>query len=67
MKTNAKLVMDDSDRMCAALATDGCHMGTKTMQQHLNRCTGADKEAKHKAEELISMEEDLVGELKAFL
>ena len=27
IKTNAKLAIDDSDRVCADLITDGCHRG----------------------------------------
>ena len=57
IKTNAKLAIDDSDRVCADLITDGCHMGTKTMQRHINQYLAADREARGKAEELIRMEE----------
>lgn len=67
IKTNTKLAINDSDRVCADLVTDGCHMGTKTMQRHLNQYLAADKEAKNKAEELISMEENLASEIKTFL
>ena len=44
IKTNAKLAIDDSDRVCADLITDGCHMGTKTMQRHINQYLAADRE-----------------------
>lgn len=67
VKTNAKLAIDDSDRVCADLITDGCNMGVKTMQRHMNQCPAADKEAKGKAKELIHIEEALAGDLKAFL
>ena len=67
IKTNAKLAIDDSDRVCADLITDGCHMGTKTMQRHINQYLAADREARGKAEELIRMEELLACELKPFL
>ena len=40
IKTNAKLAIDDSDRVCADLITDGCHMGTKTMQRHISQRQG---------------------------
>ena len=46
IKTNAKLAIDDSDRVCADLITDGCHMGTKTMQRHINQYLAADREAR---------------------
>ena len=67
IKTNAKLAIDDSDRVCADLITDGCHMGTKTMQRHINQYLAADREARGKAEDLIRMEELLACELKPFL
>lgn len=67
IKTNAKLLIDDSDRVCAGLITDGCHMGVKTIQQHLNQYLAADKEAKGKAAELIEIEESLACELKPYL
>ena len=67
IKTNAKLAIDDSDRVCADLITDGCHMGTKTMQRHINQYLAADRAARGKAEELIRMEELLACELKPFL
>lgn len=67
LKTNTKLVLDDSDRVCAGLITDGCHMGIKTVQRYINQYLAADKESKGKAEELIRMEENLANDLKPFL
>lgn len=67
MKTNVKLVMDDSDRVCADLITDGCHMGAKTVQRYLNQYLAADKESKNKAAELIRIEEELACALKPYL
>ena len=67
IKTNAKHAIDDSDSVWADLITDGCHMGTKTMQRHINQYLAADREARGKAEELIRMEELLACELKPFL
>lgn len=67
MKTNAKLLMDDSDKTCAGLIVDGCHMGAKTIQGFLNQYSAADKEAKQFAEELIRIEEKLADDLKPYL
>ena len=67
LKTNIKLIFNDSDYICAGLITDGCHMGTKTIQHHLNHHPAADKEAKQMAEELICMEEMLANTLKPYL
>lgn len=67
IKTNAKLVIDDSDRVCASLITDGCNMGVKTIQRHINQYLAADKESRGKAEELMKIEEKLACDLKPFL
>lgn len=67
MKTNAKLLADDSDRVCADLIVDGCHMGSKTIQRYLNEYRAADKEARQSAEELIQIEEKLADDLKSYL
>lgn len=67
MKTNAKLLMDDSDKTCAGLIVDGCHMGAKTIQGYLNEYKAADKEARQSAEELIRIEEKLADDLKPYL
>lgn len=67
IKTNARLMLDDSDRVCASLLTDDCNRGTKTMQRRLNEYPAADRESKQKAEDLISIEEKLACELRAFL
>lgn len=67
LKTNTKLIMDDSDRVCADLITEGCNMGSKSVQQYINKYGAADKEAKIKAEELIRIEEKLVCDLKPYL
>ena len=67
LKTNTKLVLDDSDHVCADLITDGCHMGIKTVQRYINQYLAADKESRSKAEELIRIEENLANDLKPFL
>lgn len=67
MKTNAKLMVEDSDRVCASLITDGCDMGVKTMHRYLNEYSGADCTAREKAQELIRMEKHLADEMTVYL
>lgn len=67
MKTNTKLLVDDSDHVCADLIVDGCHMGSKSIQRYLNKYRAADKESRQLAEELIRIEETLADDLKAYL
>lgn len=67
IKTNAKLAIDDSDRVCADLITDGCNMGIKTIRRHVNQYLAADNTAKEKAAELMRIEEKLAEDMQPFL
>lgn len=67
MKTNAKLMMDDSDKACADLITDGCNMGIKSLQHYINEYSQADLKVKEKANKLIQIEESLRDELQDYL
>ncbi len=67
MKTNLKLTMENSDRTCADLMTEGCNMGVKSLQRYLNQYGAADETSKSIARELIAEEEQLTKELKEYL
>lgn len=67
MKTNVKLIMNESDKTIAGLMTDGCNMGVKTLNRYLNQYTAADKKSKDIAKKLIDMEEKLAEDLRKFL
>lgn len=67
MKTNAKLVMDESDGTIADLMTDGCNMGVKSLSKYLNQYKAADERSKDITKELIGLEEDLVADVRRFL
>ncbi len=67
MKTNVKLGMDNSDSAIADLVTDGCNMGIKTLNKYLNQYKAADETSKSLCKNLISIEEDLRGDLRQYL
>lgn len=67
IKTNAKLAIDDSDRVCADLVTEGCNMGVKTLQRHLNQYIAAENKAKDLTRDVIRLEESLAHDLKPYL
>ncbi|MBE5922588.1 MAG: hypothetical protein E7269_07535 [Lachnospiraceae bacterium] len=67
MKTNMKLVMDESDEMVADLITDGCNMGVKSLTKYLNQYKAADEDSKRIAKKLIQLEEQLALEMRKFL
>ena len=67
MKTNLKLTMENSDRTCADLMTEGYNMGVKSLQRYLNQYGAADETSKSIARELIAEEEQLTKELKEYL
>lgn len=67
MKTNMKLVMDESDETIADLITDGCNMGVKSLSRYLNQYKAADETTKDITKRLISVEEKLVVDIRPFL
>ena len=62
MKTNMKLVMEESDHTIADLMTDGCNMGVKSLSRYLNQYEAASEESKDIAKRLINLEEKLAQE-----
>ena len=67
VKTNAKLVMDESDHTIADLMTDGCNMGVKSLNRYLNQYKAADEETKNITKKLIRIEEKLTADVQKFL
>ncbi|MCI8833765.1 MAG: hypothetical protein HFH24_00055 [Ruminococcus sp.] len=67
MKTNVKLVMDESDETIADLMTDGCNMGVKSLHKYLNQYKAADEKSKDITKRLINLEEKLIVDIRCFL
>ena len=67
MKTNVKLVMNESDGTIADLMTDGCNMGVKSLSKYLNQYKAADEKSKDITKKLIKLEERLVIDIREFL
>ena len=67
MKTNVKLVINESDTTIADLITDGCNMGVKSLNKYLNQYRAASEEVKDIAKKLIKTEECLGEDMRKFL
>jgi len=67
MKTNMKLVMNESDATISDLMTDGCNMGVKSLNKYLNQYKAADEVSKDIAKRLINLEEKLAVDIREFL
>lgn len=67
MKTNVKLVMNESDETIADLMTDGCNMGVKSLNKYLNQYKAADEKTKDITKRLINLEEKLAVDIRGFL
>jgi len=67
MKTNVKLVINESDKTIADLITDGCDMGVKSLTKYLNQYKAADETSKDIAKRLINSEEQLTADMRQFL
>lgn len=67
MKTNIKLVVNESDNTIADLMTDGCDMGVKSLNKYLNKYEAADEKSKDICKRLIKLEEKLRTQMKEYL
>lgn len=67
IKTNAKLMMDESDKTIADLMTEGCNMGVKSLNKYLNEYEAAEEKVKDITKRLIKIEEKLTHEIKSYL
>ncbi len=67
MKTNIKLVVNESDETIADLMTDGCDMGVKSLNKYLNEYEAADEVSKDICKRLIKLEEKLRTKMKEYL
>ena len=67
IKTNVKLVMNESDETIADLMTDGCNMGIKSLHKYLNQYKAANEKAKDITKRLINLEEKLTIDIRRFL
>ena len=67
MKTNVKLVINESDETIADLMTDGCNMGVKSLSKYLNQYKAADEKSKDITKRLIKLEEKLTEDMRAYL
>ncbi len=67
MKTNIKLVVNESDSTIADLMTDGCNMGVKSLNKYLNKYKAADEVSKDICKRLIKLEEKLTIQMREYL
>lgn len=67
MKTNVKLVMNESDQTIADLMTEGCNMGVKSLSKYLNQYRAAEEKAKDITKRLIDLEEKLAQDMRGYL
>ena len=67
MKTNMKLMVEESDETIADLMTDGCNMGVKSLNKYLNEYEAADEVSKDITKRLINLEERLALDIRGYL
>ena len=67
MTTRMKITMHRTDNEIASIMTDGCNMGIKSLYKYLNQYKGADKASKSITDRLISVEQELRTDMRAFL
>ena len=67
MKTNMKLMINESDHTVADLIVDGCNMGVKSLYKYLNEYKTANDKAKRLATDIIKEEEKLAESMREWL
>lgn len=67
IKTNVKLIIDESDQTIAELMIDGSNMGVKSLCKYLNQYKAADDMAKDITKRLVELEEKLAKKMQQFL
>ncbi len=67
IKTNMKLMVEESDETIADLITDGCNMGVKSLHKYLNQYQNAQEKAKDITKRLINLEEKLAVDIRSYL
>ena len=67
IKTEVQMRLHPGDATVAALMTDGCHMGIKTLARQLNRHMTADIQSREITRRMIGAEDQMAGGLRAFL
>ncbi len=67
IKTNVKLVINESDKTIADLITDGCNMGVKSLSRYLNQYEAAEEKSKDLTKQLIKIEAQLAIDIRKYL
>lgn len=67
LKINAKLIQNPTDHEVADIMMDGCNMGIKSVCKYRNQYRAANEEAKSIVEDIVSLEQKLMIELRSYL
>lgn len=67
LKTNFELDVKPGDKTIAALMTDGCNMGIKSLTGYLNEYENAEREIKSIAQRMLDDEKKLHDTLEQYL
>ncbi len=67
LKTNFMMAVKETDEEIAALLTDGCNMGVKSLNKYLNDYAAADERAKDLCRRLIELQTRQLQELAKYL
>lgn len=68
IKTNVKMLQGtDIDAQIADLMTDGCNMGIKSIYRYLNKYPNAENNIKSLANDIITLQERFLKDLRKFL
>lgn len=67
VETNFKLLLQPTDQEIANLMMDGCNMGIKSVSKYMNQYSQAQQEVMQLANDIITLEQKFVNELRQYL
>lgn len=65
--TKMKMMMDNSNEKIADMMIDGCNMGIKGVSKYMNEYSGASKDTMQIANEVVTMEQKFMNDLRQYL
>lgn len=65
--TEMKMMLRDDAHQAAKIMMDGCHMGIQSISEYLNKYKNAEEHSRKLAQNIITIEEEFMKELRKYM
>lgn len=65
--TEIKMLVRDDTHQAAKIMMDGCHMGIQSVSEYLNKYKDAEEHSRKLAQNIITVEEEFMKELRKYM